>query len=574
MTGGVPLTSAAGIAPSVPSKPADPTPCQPSFLAALVDIGPALPTIAATTTVFAYVGGPTPLADDIQKLPLVAGLVSALVIGLGVAVAYYFAFSAADHAHPQSYAEIRQRVDKLGARLRVLERLHRSTLSVSQAIAFEEAVTHLRTLERELVRGGSQWLSGSGYVDALIRIHRAEEALLTIEPVEDVVAAAYYDEQRIHGSTIGDRDDLLERLRTAVQALSPSGSVYLNELPTTTSLPDGRPDPARDPVAAARVANAAAGITGTATMPLPSAPTPPAPATPASVTNGAAAVTSSAITAAVPAASSDALTSSSATVVAPEHADPSPTTAADADRAVPTTDAAAQQERDDQALPPAARELVAAEARIALREVRHALNDFRDASRAGLVQSRSALIWTISLTGIITYVLLAFAVNLNNKAQGLSDPIAAAGVIYFVGAVVGLFNRLYVESGDDTAIEDYGLTRTRTLLTPMLSGLAAVGGVLLTGMLAGVVDVNLITPAGITGAATTPIARQVTTVGTIFNLQTYPFAVVLAAAFGFTPRMLLERLQNVSDQTTENLKSTQANRSVPSPTGDQSAGKG
>jgi hypothetical protein len=595
----VPPAPAPGIVPSVPPRSVQAEPCQPSFLAALVEIGPALPTIAATATVFAYVGGPTPLADDVQKVPLLAGAVAALVIGCVVAIAYYYAYTAADRAYPQSYAEIRQRVDRLGARLRVLERLPRSALSASEAIAFEEAATYFQILERDLVQGGSQWVSGSGYVDVLTRLHRAEEALITIEPIEDVIAAAYYDEQRIHGSTIGDRDDLLERLRTAVQALSPSGSVYLNELPTTTTLPNGKPNPARDPVMAARAADVTAGISGTTTAPAPAALTPPP--------NGVASGTPPPTTGSVPAAGPDVASASTKEGAAPAS---STSTAPAATTEQPGSQASTQSPPDKQPLSPASRKLVAAEARIALREVRHALNDFRDASRSGLVQARSGIVGTMSLTGIITYVLLAFAINLNHKSQGLSDPIAAAGVLYFVGAVVGLFNRLYVESGDDNAVEDYGLSRTRTVLTPMLSGLAAVGGVLLTGMLAGVVDVSLITPNNPVAAATataaaavaatataattviataTPVATavagaatpaappspQVTTIGLIFNLQSFPFAVVLAAVFGLAPRLLLERLQNVSEQTRQNLKSTQANGSAASSAGNQAgAGKG
>jgi hypothetical protein len=71
------------------------------------------------------------------------------------------------------------------------------------------------------------------------------------------------------------------------------------------------------------------------------------------------------------------------------------------------------------------------------------------------------------------------------------------------------------------------------------------------------------------------MSRQLTTMSTIFSLQSYPFAIVLAAAFGFTPRLFLERLQSVSDQTRQNLQSTEANRSVaPAPADPASGGAG
>jgi hypothetical protein len=268
------------------------------------------------------------------------------------------------------------------------------------------------------------------------------------------------------------------------------------------------------------------------------------------------------------------------------------------------------------------------EARIALRQVRRAINNFRDESRSRLVRSRTRLLATMTFTGVITYILLAFAVNLRDIRQdstGLSasDPIVAAAAFYLVGAVVGLFNRLYVESGDEAAGEDYGLSRARLLLTPMLSGLAAIGGVLITGMLSGVVSVNAVTPSiviatptptsppptvavtatpgpdgagpsavganaspsdpsatgstGATGAKTGAktatlsaaiddrrtklVPNQPLSVGDVFTLRDYPFGLVLAALFGLTPKAFLERLQRSSEQSRLDLRSTDAHQS-------------
>jgi hypothetical protein len=177
----------------------------------------------------------------------------------------------------------------------------------------------------------------------------------------------------------------------------------------------------------------------------------------------------------------------------------------------------------------------------------------------------------MTLTGVITYVLLAFAVNLDERhAIALNNPVVSAAAIYLVGAVVGLFNRLHVESGDDAAGEDYGLSKTRLLLTPILSGLAAVGGVLITGMLSGIVDVNAITPtpaiAADLGSKAFEIGpdAQITRVGLslhdIFNLRDYPFSLVLAAIFGLTPKTFLRRLHQASEQSKLDLKSTAAHR--------------
>jgi hypothetical protein len=102
----------------------------------------------------------------------------------------------------------------------------------------------------------------------------------------------------------------------------------------------------------------------------------------------------------------------------------------------------------------------------------------------------------------------------------------------------------------------------------MLSGLAAVGGVLITGMLSGIVDVNAITP---TPAIASELGSKAFEIGPdgqigrlglslrdIFNLRDYPFSLVLAAMFGLAPKMLLKRLHQASEQSKLDLKSTAA----------------
>jgi hypothetical protein len=431
----------------------------PSYLASIVDIAPVLPTVGAIVSVFAYVGGPAVLIWRLHEIPLLIGATAAIVLGLLVSCLHRSIYTSAERAHPRSFAEIRQRVDSLAAQIGVLEGELPRDLPMSQRLAFQEAVAHSRALEQDLVRSGPQWILGTGYVDAMTRLHRAEEALVTVQPVADVLAGALFDELRIAGSTMVDRDHLLAKLRTAVQTLRPSATAYLRQ----ASAGRGRP----------------------------------ADAVP-------------------PAVSLDA------------HS---------------LVDAHDTSSSDD------------AEARIVLRDIRRSLNDFRDERRAELIRSRGRLLGTMTMTGVITYVLLAFAMGMDKgAASAMHAPIAAAAAIYLVGAVVGLFNRLYVESGDDAAGEDYGLSKARLLLTPMLSGLAAVGGVMITGMLSGVVDIDAITPLrAVSGASAATLD-----LGAIFNLHGYPFALVLAAMFGLAPKTFLKRLQKASEQSALDLKSTAA----------------
>jgi hypothetical protein len=466
----------------------------PSFAAALVDIVPVLPTIGAIATVFAYVGvgGPDGLvgfASLLHLYPLIAGGVVALTVGVVMAGCHHPFFTAPDQAHPQSFAELRQRLDSLTSQLRVLGGCPPADQTPSQALAVGEAAAHQRALEHDLARGGPHWIIGTGYVDALTRLHRAEESLILVQPAEDIVAGALFDELRLAGSTMPERERLLGKLRAAVRVLSPSAAAYLSEPVTPTRT---------KPVDLQAVASGNQGA----------------------------------------------------------HATPVTTS--------PCT-------------------LQATQARMVLQGVRRAINDFRDESRARLVRSRCRLLGTMTFTGIITYVLLAFAVTVSPHSTGLgSNPIAAAAAIYLVGAVVGLFNRLYMESGDEAAGEDYGLSKARLLLTPMLSGLAAVGGVMIVGMLSGIVDVTAFTPAAT--VAVTPTPTAITTPGTltdaatiaaaqgahardavlslsdIYNLEKYPFGLVLASIFGLMPKSFLERLQRASEQSKLDLRSTAATR--------------
>ena len=76
------------------------------------------------------------------------------------------------------------------------------------------------------------------------------------------------------------------------------------------------------------------------------------------------------------------------------------------------------------------------------------------------------------------YLLVGLAV-----LDGISkDELVAASVFFLVGAVVGLFNRLRIEGGRPTGVSDFGLFQARLLHTPIVSGLAAVAGVLIVAV--------------------------------------------------------------------------------------------
>ncbi len=127
-----------------------------------------------------------------------------------------------------------------------------------------------------------------------------------------------------------------------------------------------------------------------------------------------------------------------------------------------------------------------------------------------------------------------------------------AGVaFYLVGALVGLFNRLRGEADSDSAVEDYGLALARLVHTPLFSGLAAVSGVLLTAIL-----------AGFSGVATTSSGTaSASLLSDIFKLN--PGSLLLAALFGLTPGLLIDRLGQAK-ALTDNIKATGAPNQTPS----------
>jgi hypothetical protein len=127
--------------------------------------------------------------------------------------------------------------------------------------------------------------------------------------------------------------------------------------------------------------------------------------------------------------------------------------------------------------------------------------------------------------------------------------IVAAAAFYLVGAIVGLFNQLYLEGGTETATEDYGLAAARLFHTPMISGLAALGGVLIIPMFSVLVN------SSIHGKSTVGDVLDLTK---LLDLTGQPFSIVLAAIFGLSPTILISRLQQEAEQYKADLKGTES----------------
>ena len=181
--------------------------------------------------------------------------------------------------------------------------------------------------------------------------------------------------------------------------------------------------------------------------------------------------------------------------------------------------------------------IVQARARATLRQVKHGLNKFREDRLAELIQARNNLELSIVATGSITYILLTMAILTQTGFTSADRQVLIGATVYYIiGATVGLFGRLYNESLATSAVNDYGLSLRRLMATPLLSGLAAVGGV--------VIFETLISQS-------TPTADVL--VLPLFAVT--PYFLLIAAVFGLTPNLLIKGLQERSNKVLSDFES-------------------
>jgi hypothetical protein len=436
-----------------------------------------VPLIAAMITVLVYV---VPMRDPyrwVNDCAVPIGIVGGAVLWLLAAVPAQRS-ACARYANMASYDSIHARLRQLEARLGTFDaQPHAKPGTLTEQVAactnaYEEARSCSEAIKEALHKDRAlAWAQGTGYLNVWNLIYLAEEALIEIEPLSMVLAGALHDESRIEGSTIDNREALLDKVRAAVAVLAPQAVPYLDKLPPTPR----------------QACGAAVGT--------------------ASLQTGAVLT----VKGQVGRAKSEFRrirtwsTSRWPHVMAHPYRVHSP---------------------DQQG----------AYARAVLREVRYTIDKFRGLRWAGLVRARKARLATALVTGLTAYVLLAVAVT----RHAPTTAIVAAVVFFLIGAIIGLFNRMYGEYGDDTGVDDYGLSTARLILIPLISGLAAVGGVLVTTVFS-----NIGTPPHLKLDA-------------IFDLNSGPYGLLIAAAFGLAPGLLLSGLHQQADKYKADLKSSQA----------------
>jgi uncharacterized membrane protein len=181
---------------------------------------------------------------------------------------------------------------------------------------------------------------------------------------------------------------------------------------------------------------------------------------------------------------------------------------------------------------------IEANARATIALVRRELNTFREGLVTKFIQTRNRLIISSYFTWLAVLALLAFVVTVGNVRHEL---LYGATIYFFTGALVGLINRLRHDANDRSVEDDYGLSTTLLLHIPLFSGVAAVTGVFLVAL---------------AGQLPTSQAGGQSIFDQAFIIGSYPYGLIIAAAFGLTPDLLFHHLRKETEVLKEKSQST------------------
>lgn len=188
-----------------------------------------------------------------------------------------------------------------------------------------------------------------------------------------------------------------------------------------------------------------------------------------------------------------------------------------------------------------------AAARTTVKDVRRALNDYRDSSRESLANLRRKTLDAVALAGVLGFFLTLLGAL--NGSDSNRVQLGSGAALFLVAAIVGVVAALNGLANLSKADDDFGLATARLIATAVLSGLAGVGGVLLI-YLSGAAG-SFVNAAGAAAHPTGPIPLT-----DIFNVGKYPVTLVVAAVFGAAPSLLITSLTKLGDTYASNLTST------------------
>ncbi|HLZ61934.1 MAG TPA: hypothetical protein VKR06_33740 [Ktedonosporobacter sp.] len=470
------------------------TPSLKAYTAMLVAVGVALPIMASAITLGFYLSQPSASA-------LMDGALLSWVIWLVLSALLSF-LATAKGANKRSYCLIAGRMQELKARLGLKEGpdghpapmtdeemlkavgLDMSCASASQLIAVREAHIAYSAAWKSLYHScsGLAWVLGIGYVNAWSLVHRAEEALIEVVSPDLMIRGAMHDKACIQHSRIANRDDLLAKLTQAVKDLDPLAMIYFSKKQPL----EGHEELLNKLMQATMGHRDALRKLG------------------------------------------QAINQSDLSTQIEENT---------------KLDFEDTHEEPEEQVTVAPSLEMRARARLALREVRRTLNEFRDSLWEGIVRTRNHLLVAILLMGLVTHSVLCIAI-----LTAGSSHILAAIIYYMAGAMAGLFGRLYSELAGTTTIDDYNLSLTQWVVNLLVSGLAGVGGVLIT---------SLVFSALLAGNSLSQEVLPPASLQSVFRLDD-PYALLASAIFGLAPNVIIRSLQQKMGSFSSSLKSSKS----------------
>lgn len=218
-----------------------------SHRAALKLTSPLLPIMAVVMTALTYIirGEPPNRTIVLVGFSINEGVLASLV-GLILAFTVWAVISlparkraTAKESSPPNYHQITEALDSLKYKIDcVCPDKHLTNIvdngldEVSKRQALAVVNGEIEEIEERLKDGDTAWVTGAGYIDLWHRIHRAQEAMIKLEPLSEVAEGAMRDDERLRDANIANRERLLDRLRSAVAVLeAPGANGYLRYLP-------------------------------------------------------------------------------------------------------------------------------------------------------------------------------------------------------------------------------------------------------------------------------------------------------------------------------------------------------
>ncbi len=191
------------------------------FRSALVGTSTLIPVLASLFTLALYIGLPK---TDFSSLNAIAGgALLTLIVWMFMAISY-MDYTTARGADAYSYNLLITTLVRLRALTqfyldeRSLDKLTKSSI---YDIYTRELQNYLEIADIQLSQGGTVWVSAIGYVIVSRLLHRAEEALIEIEPQTALIEDGSRIQVALENSTIRNKEYYLRTLERMLDYLNP-----------------------------------------------------------------------------------------------------------------------------------------------------------------------------------------------------------------------------------------------------------------------------------------------------------------------------------------------------------------